>query len=148
MATRILVADDNRANRDALAFLLESAGYEVLTATDGKDALARARESAPALIISDVLMPKMDGYELARRLHEDPATASTGIIFYTAYFGQQDAKDLAQAHGVAKVLEKPADNDFILETVKQVLASRPSQAPSSAQLDREHLRVMVDQLLK
>ncbi len=151
MATTILVADDNRANRDALAFLLESAGYDVLTAVDGNEALARAREARPALIISDVLMPKMDGYELARRLREDPATAATGVIFYTAYFGQQEAKDLAQAHGVASVLEKPADNDVILETVKEVLASRSladARGERDPQLDQSHLRVMVDQLLQ
>ena len=149
MAITILVADDNRANRDALSFLLELAGYGVIGATDGNDALAKARELAPDLIISDVLMPKMDGYALARRLREDPATAGIGVVFYTAYFGQQDAKDLAKAHGVARVLVKPADNDVILQTVKEVLASRPSQQPSTpGQLDRDHLRVMVDQLLQ
>ena len=72
MARTILVADDNRANRDALASLLEAAGYGVIVAADGKDALARAREPTPALIISDVLMPQMDGYELARRLRDQP----------------------------------------------------------------------------
>lgn len=148
MATTVLVADDNRANRDALAFLLEAAGYDVLTAADGDDALVRARERHPALVIADVLMPKMDGYELARRLRADPATESTGIIFYTAYFGQQDAKDLARAHGVARVLLKPSDNDAILQAVADVLASRPAAAASGAQLDRDHLRVMVDQLLE
>src|SRR3954462_8239302 len=124
MPTTILVADDNRANRDALAFLLESAGYEVLTAADGREALAQAPERQPDLVISDVLMPRMDGYELARRLRGDPATEAVPLIFYTAYFGQQDAKDLAQAHGVGRVLEKPADNDVILQTVSDVLASR------------------------
>ncbi len=150
--TTILVADDNRANREALAFLLETAGYEVLTAVDGRDALAQAKGRRPELIVSDVLMPKMDGYELARRLRADPETRGTGLVFYTAYFGQKDAKDLAQAHGVARVLEKPADNDLILQTVSEVLASRAAAAPGAGerdpQLDQNHLRVMVDQLLQ
>src|SRR5687767_8163617 len=148
MAT-ILVADDNRANREALAALLESAGNNVVRAVDGREALARAQEARPELVISDVLMPVMDGYELARRLKADPATASAAVMFYTAYFGGQDAQALAQAHGVSRVLVKPSDNDEILREVNAALASRhevPAQAP--ADLDQEHLRVMVDQLLE
>ena len=72
MAT-ILVADDNRANREALAALLELAGHDVIRAADGREAFARAREAHPELVISDVLMPVMDGYELARNLRADPA---------------------------------------------------------------------------
>src|SRR5712672_618338 len=149
MPITILVADDNRANREALASLLEISGYEVLTAADGGEALAKAREKRPELVISDVLMPRMDGYELARRMRDDPATASIAVIFYTAYFGQPEAQELAQAHGVARVLVKPSDNDVILQAVRDALASRPvSPASSPQQLDRDHLRVMVDQLLQ
>src|SRR5258706_4130242 len=149
MATTILIADDNRANREALGSLLEVAGYEVSLAADGWEALMKAREERPVLVISDVLMPKMDGYELARRLREDPALQAVGLIFYTAYFGEQGAKDLAQAHGVGRVLVKPSDNDVILRAVSEVLASRPvSPAVSAERLDRDHLRVMVDQLLQ
>jgi len=83
MAT-ILVADDNRANRDAMAALLETAGHRVLSSADGREAFERAREHRPDLVISDVLMPEMDGYELARRLQLDPATAGTVVMFYTA----------------------------------------------------------------
>ena len=110
----ILVADDNRANRDALASLLEVSGYRVLTATDGREALAIALEERPDLVITDVLMPLMDGYQLARRLRAEPLTADVGIVFYTAYFDRPEAKELAQAHGVARVLVKPSDNDIIL----------------------------------
>jgi diguanylate cyclase (GGDEF)-like protein len=148
MAT-ILVADDNRANREALAALLESAGHEVLRTVDGREALERARETRPDLVISDVLMPMMDGYELARRLKADPATATTALMFYTAYFGGQDAQALAQAHGVSRVLVKPSENAEILRQVDAVLASR-NEAPAQVakDLDQEHLRVMVDQLLE
>ena len=105
MAT-ILVADDNRANREALAALLESAGHTVVRAVDGREALAHAQEAPPDLVISDVLMPMMDGYELARRLRAEPATAGAAVMFYTAYFGGEDAQALAQAHGVSRVLLK------------------------------------------
>jgi len=146
MAT-ILVADDNRANRDALAALLESAGHRVVTAADGREALARARAGRPDLVISDVLMPLMDGYELARRLKDDPASAATAVLFYTAYFGGEDAKQLAQAHGVVRVLVKPSDNDAILAAIEEVLASHAETTIPLKNLDREHLRIMVDQLL-
>jgi diguanylate cyclase (GGDEF)-like protein len=149
MPSTILVADDNRANREALASLLEAAGYDVLAAPDGAEALKVARERRPDVVISDVLMPRMDGYELARHLRDDPETRGIGLIFYTAYFGQPQALDLAHAHGVARVLVKPAENDVILRTVREVLASRPTAAPEPhGELDREHLRVLVDELLR
>src|SRR5438105_5679433 len=149
LVARILIADDHRANREALAALLETAGHEVLSAPEGSKALERARSHRPELVISDVLMPLMDGYELTRRLKLEPATAGISVIFYTAYFGGQDAKQLARALGVARVLVKPSDNDAILSAVQEVLAARPmAPSPDSADLDRDHLRLMVDQLLE
>src|SRR3954453_14346904 len=106
LVAKILIADDHRANREALSALLETAGHYVLTAADGNQALNLARDHQPALIISDVLMPLMDGYELTRRLKLEPATAGMSVIFYTAYFGSQDAKQLASALGVTRVLVK------------------------------------------
>jgi diguanylate cyclase (GGDEF)-like protein len=118
----ILVVDDNRANREALASLLE---------------------------IADVLMPGMDGYVLARQLRADSRTAHLPVIFYTAYFAGQDAQELAQAHGVARVLVKPSDNDVILRTVQEVLDERLHRpAATPAELGGEHLRIVVDQLLE
>ena len=146
---KILIADDHRANRDALAALLEVAGHYVLSANDGHQALNLAREHQPELVISDVLMPQMDGYELARRLKLEPATTGISVMFYTAYFGSQDAKQLAHSLGVAHVLVKPSDNDVILRAVENVLGARPA-APAAApdDLDVQHLRLMVDQLLE
>ena len=156
MPATILIADDNRANREALASLLETAGYMAVTVPDGAEALRQARALHPELVISDVLMPRMDGYELARRLREDPDTERTALIFYTAYFGQPQALELAQAHGVSTVLVKPSDNDVILRTVREALDARPRAsvageepgAKLDPQLDQSHLRVMVDELLR
>ncbi len=147
---KILVADDHRANRDALGALLEAAGHYVVTAPDGEKALMLAHEHQPELVISDVLMPQMDGYELTRRLKLEPATAGMSVMFYTAYFGGQDAKQLAQALGVARVLVKPSDNDVILRAVDEVLSARTpaTTADATLDLDRDHLRLMVDQLLE
>ncbi|HYL25601.1 MAG TPA: EAL domain-containing protein [Burkholderiales bacterium] len=146
---KILIADDHRANREALAALLESAGHEVLSAAEGNKALELARSHRPELVISDVLMPIMDGYELTRRLKLEPQTAGISVMFYTAYFGGHDAKELAAALGVARVLVKPSDNAAILRAVDEVLSARPAvPADTRADLDREHLRLMVDQLLE
>lgn len=145
----ILVVDDNRANREALASLLEIAGHNVEKACDARQALAQARAALPDLVISDVLMPGMDGYVLARQLRAEPATAAVPLIFYTAYFAGEDAKELAQAHGVARVLVKPSDNEVILRAVKEVLDERTERpADGGTDLGGEHLRVVVDQLLE
>jgi diguanylate cyclase (GGDEF)-like protein len=154
----ILVVDDNRANREALASLLEVAGHSARRASSARQALDSALAGPPDLVISDVLMPGMDGYVLVRELRGDPRTAALPVIFYTAYFAGQDAQDLAQAHGVARVLVKPSDNDFILRTVDEVLsettagaaagaAARPAAA-AGPELGGEHLRIVVDQLLE
>jgi len=146
---RILIADDHRANRDALAALLEVAGHEIVSAADGHKALELARSHRPELVITDVLMPVMDGYELTRRLKLEPQTAGISVIFYTAYFGGQDAKELASALGVARVLVKPSDNAAIVQAVEEVLSARPAvSAGPHADLERDHLRLMVDQLLE
>jgi len=153
----ILVVDDNRANREALASLLEVAGHSARRAASARQALDSALAGPPDLVISDVLMPGMDGYVLVRELRGDPRTAALPVIFYTAYFAGQDAQALAQAHGVARVLVKPSDNDFILRTVDEVLnetttgaaagaAARPAAA--GPELGGEHLRIVVDQLLE
>jgi diguanylate cyclase (GGDEF)-like protein len=145
----ILVVDDNRANREALASLLEIAGHSVSRAAGARQALAQARAEPPELVISDVLMPGMDGYVLARQLRADPATSRIPVIFYTAYFAGQEAQQLAKAHGVARVLVKPSDNDVILRAVQEVLDERTQRpAAAAAELGGEHLRVVVDQLLE
>jgi diguanylate cyclase (GGDEF)-like protein len=145
----ILVVDDNRANRDALVALLESAGQDAAGAASAAEALASARRSPPDLVISDVLMPGMDGYVLARELRADPATARIPVIFYTAYFAGQDATDLARAHGVARVLMKPSDNDAILAAVREALEQRePRPAAAAHELGGGHLRVLVGQLVR
>ena len=145
----ILVVDDNRANREALASLLEIAGHRVRKAPAACEALEAARSAPPELVVSDVLMPGMDGYVFARALRDDPRTARVPVIFYTAYFAGEDAQQLARAHGVARVLVKPSDNEVILRTVREVLdETTPLPATAREELGGEHLRIVVDQLLE
>jgi diguanylate cyclase (GGDEF)-like protein/PAS domain S-box-containing protein len=117
----ILVVDDRAINRDFLVTLLGYAGYRVLEAADGAEALGIMHQAQVALIISDILMPQMDGIELANRLHAAPETARIPIIFYTATYRASEARLLAERCGVAAVLAKPSEPQAILDAVKAAL---------------------------
>jgi CheY-like chemotaxis protein len=108
MAVKVLIADDNRANREALASLLEAAGYDVWAAADGWDALMKAREERPALVISDVLMPRMDGYELARQIRALPGDKHPYLVAVTGYGLAEDRRRTREA-GFDLHLVKPVD---------------------------------------
>lgn len=125
MAT-ILAVDDRAINREFLATLLAYAGHEVLQAADGAQALALVRERHPDLVITDVLMPIMDGVEFADRVHEDPDIAHTPIIFYTATYRLPEAKVLADSCHVIGVLAKPAEPQAILDAVGVALGTGPA----------------------
>jgi diguanylate cyclase (GGDEF)-like protein len=123
---KILVVDDRAINREFLSTLLGYVGHAVIEAVDGVEALAFARREHPDLIITDVLMPNMDGVELADRVHDDPAIADTPIIFYTATYRVPEASVLAESCRVAAVLAKPAEPQAILDVVAAALGSGPA----------------------
>jgi CheY-like chemotaxis protein len=94
MAT-ILIVDDLSVNRAFLATLLRDQGHRLLEAANGSDGLASAQADHPDLVITDVLMPMMDGYELVRQLRLDPTTSRIPVVFYTAHYGAREARALA-----------------------------------------------------
>jgi PAS domain S-box-containing protein len=151
MAT-ILIVDDLSANRKFLVTLLGYQGHRVLEATDGRTALAAVQAEPPDLVITDVLMPVMDGYELVKQLRLDPATRGVPVVFYTAHYGEREARALALSSGVSDVLTKPADSAEVLKVVRRVLsggAETPTPAdlsPLTKEFDREHLRLVTDKL--
>src|SRR6266571_4491109 len=130
MAT-ILIVDDRAINREFLATLLRYVGHSVLEAADGAQALEVTRAQHPDLVITDVLMPTMDGIEFATRLHADSLIASIPIIFYTATYRLTEAKALAQACGVTTVLAKPSEPQAILDAVAATLGIDSAAAPSA-----------------
>jgi signal transduction histidine kinase/DNA-binding NarL/FixJ family response regulator len=146
--TRILVVDDHATNRDFLRTLLAYRGYEIEEASDGAEALALARRARPDLIITDILMPTMDGYEFVRQLRLDPDIAATAVIFCTADYHEREAHRLAAACGVANVLIKPCEPDLVLRTVESALglAAESPSPPPSQQFDRDHLTLLTNKL--
>ena len=129
-AARILVVEDRAPDRLYLATLLLYGGYTVLEAGDGEEGLRVAAAQRPDLVISDVLMPKMDGYEFVRRLRGTAAGADVPVIFYTATYHEREARALAGECGVVEVLIKPAEPEVIL--ARAGLALRRGRA----QIDR------------
>jgi CheY-like chemotaxis protein len=147
MAT-ILVVDDNAINRKLLIALLSSDGHLTLQASDGADGLAVARQHRPQLIISDILMPSMDGYAFVRALRREPQLRGTPVIFYTAHYHEREAHNLARSLGVSRVLVKPSPHAELLRAVEQVMAgvSESPPGPVPENFDREHLRLLTDKL--
>jgi adenylate cyclase len=117
---RILVVDDMPANVHILELRLAAQGYEVLTATDGEAALAAARNAQPDLILLDVMMPKVDGLEVCRRLRSDPSFPFTPIIMVTAKADPKDVVAGLEAGG-DEYLTKPVDQTALVARVKSML---------------------------
>jgi len=117
---RILVVDDQRANVEMLAGVLTARGYEVLTATDGESALEQVRRHNPDIVVSDILMPQMDGYELCRRLRGDPATTLLPVILVTSLDPLQERVNGIDA-GADDFLSKPVNWEELFARVRSLL---------------------------
>jgi diguanylate cyclase len=147
----VLIVDDVYLNRELVATLLHARGHMVLQAADGEEALAQVEAHRPDLVICDILMPKMDGYEFARRLRADAVAGATEVIFYTATFLEREAQALAASCGVTRVLIKPCEPEEILAAVDQALAHVAvvaKKSPDADTFDRNHLRLITDKLVQ
>lgn len=125
----ILAIDDRPINRQFLVSLLGYGGHSVLEASDGEEALGVVRKSHPDLVITDIKMPHMDGYEFVDRLRQEPGIAATPVIFYTASYHEREAQGVAQSYGVADIITKPSEPEVILRKVNAALGANPSPAP-------------------
>jgi len=143
-----LIVDDRAVNRELLVTLLGYGGHRLLEAADGCEALAIVRVERPDLVIADVLMPKMDGYELVRRIREEEAIAHTRVIFCTAAYYEAEARRFAKACGVLHLLIKPVDPQTILQTVATALDTAPHVPASlpSQEFNRTHRQLLMDKL--
>jgi two-component system, cell cycle sensor histidine kinase and response regulator CckA len=144
---KILIVDDVLANRQFLLTTLGYAGHQLIEACDGEEALIKARDEHPDLIITDISMPSMDGYEFVRQLRGDAVVGQTPVIFYTAAYRENEARPLAEACGVSYVLSKPAGPTELFAIVSEALGM-PQQAvePCDEDFSRDHLRLVTTKL--
>lgn len=121
MAERILIVDDDVDTLRLVGLMLQRQGYQIIAASNGNQGLAKAFEERPDLILLDVMMPDMDGYEVTRRLRKNPATASTPILMFTAKT-QLDDKVTGFEVGADDYLTKPTHPTELQAHVKALLA--------------------------
>ena len=126
-AKKILVADDESHILNVVSLKLRNAGFDVVTASDGLEALELAQTERPDLLITDYHMPQLSGLELCQRLKQDPATAKIPTIMLTARGYQLDIQDTEQ-NGILRMISKPFSPRQLLSTVNEVLAAATTAA--------------------
>jgi CheY-like chemotaxis protein len=119
---RILIADDQAHVRRIVAAKLQKAGYEVLVAEDGDEALQLAREQHPDVLVADYRMPGLDGMDLCRRLQDDPVTASIPVVLLTAYDAQVLQLPLGNAN-IRVMVSKPFSACDVVRVVDELLTA-------------------------
>lgn len=117
---RVIVVDDVKQNRYLLQKLLEGYNYTVETAKDGVEALEIARKKLPDMIITDVLMPRMDGFQLCRELKRDEALKGIPVIFYSSTYTDKESEKLALDIGAVEYIVKPLEPDVFVKIVNKV----------------------------
>jgi two-component system chemotaxis sensor kinase CheA len=121
---KVVVADDSLTTRAAMKALLEIAGYAVLAAADGEEALALLRESGAQLVVSDVQMPRLDGLGLARRVKADPRLRATPVILVTSLDAPEDRAAGLEAGADGYLVKREVERGKLLELVRQLLPAR------------------------
>jgi CheY-like chemotaxis protein len=127
----VLVVDDIPDILKLLDATLQFKGYRVVTARDGQEALDVIQRERPALVIADILMPKMDGFSLLHRIRLDPEMRNLPVIFLSATYVAQEDKDFARAIGVTRFIEKPVDWDKFLPIISEILTEGAPVTPTS-----------------
>ena len=123
MAKKILIVEDDPAVLRAISYMLEKEGYNVLTATDGLTGLTKAKGENPDLLILDVMLPGIDGFEICHRLRVEPQTARLPILMLSAK-GQAADKAMGLQVGANEYLTKPVERLVLLDRVKALLEAK------------------------
>ncbi len=123
---RVLVIDDDYLSRMLLYDILSQSGYEVSVGEDGRDGLKKAKAERPALVITDVLMPGMDGFQFLREIRRDSELWDVPVIFYSGTYIDKKDEELAQELGVSRFLTKPKEPSEILAVIEEVLKEKDS----------------------
>lgn len=125
----LLIVEDVPNILELLSVTLKFKGYPVITATNGEEALKLIEQEHPALIVSDILMPKMDGFQLIQRLRTHPKTSQIPIIILSATYVTPEDRDFVMKLGAARFLEKPVDTEEFLLTIAEVLTQGVATLP-------------------
>jgi CheY-like chemotaxis protein len=120
---KILLVEDNEMNRDMLSRRLQRRGHDVLVAADGADGVAKARDEIPALILMDMSLPIVDGWEATRQIKSDPATSAIPIIALTAHAMSED-RERAISAGCDDYDTKPVEFPRLIGKIDALLAAR------------------------
>ncbi len=120
---KILVVDDSSDNRELVVKVLKNKGYDIVEAVDGEDALRKAQDEKPSLILMDISLPKMDGYEVTRRLKGNEEYRDIPIIALTAHVMKGD-KEKALEAGCAGYIPKPIDVRELPEQIRHYLKDK------------------------
>jgi two-component system, OmpR family, alkaline phosphatase synthesis response regulator PhoP len=129
-SARILVVDDEPDVASLLTLMLKSHGYTVITAGDGQEALEKARNEDPDLILLDVMLPRLDGYKVARMLKFDEHYSHIPIIMLTAKVQERD-KQTGMEMGANDYMTKPFDTALLLDKVKEMLDKKKEEEAST-----------------
>jgi len=132
----ILIVEDVPNVLELLEVTLRFKGYAVITATNGEEALDVISKTRPVLIITDILMPKMDGYAFIQKLRINPETRSIPVVFLSATYVTPEDKEFALSLGAARFMEKPIDTEDFLLTVAELVTQQPFTQPQPLDMER------------
>lgn len=132
---RILVVDDTPEIRELLQIHLEAAGYEILTASNGQEALAIVATHAPDLILLDVMMPELNGFQVCEALRRDPALETTPVVMLTAMENQK-LNELAFEAGAEVCMTKPFQPDRLVNIINLALDNAARKRPVVKQVSK------------
>jgi CheY-like chemotaxis protein len=132
----ILIVEDVPNVLELLEVTLRFKGYAVITARNGEEALEVISKTRPALIITDILMPKMDGYAFVQKLRLNPDTRGIAVVFLSATYVTPEDKDFALSLGAARFMEKPIDTEDFLLTVAELVTSQPFTQPHPLDMEK------------
>jgi CheY-like chemotaxis protein len=125
----ILVVEDIPNVLELLEVTLRFQGYEVISARNGEEALKRLETETPALIITDILMPKLDGFALVQKLRSDPRTLAIPVIFLSATYVTPEDRTFAMSLGASRFIEKPIDTEEFLLTIAELMSQEHITIP-------------------
>ncbi len=121
----LLVVEDVPGIRELLELTLRFKNYDVMAAVDGQAALQMIEDRRPAAVVTDILMPRMDGFSLLYHLRKNQGTRDIPVVFLSATYVSPEDKDFARTLGAARFIEKPIDIESFLHTIKEVLDEPP-----------------------